>query len=170
LIARPDPKVVPRIQARAIRRCGELLRTVPVASGAHMKQEGAHPFLTREQVATDAGLSEHQRKTALRLTAIPEQDFVAQIESDKPPTITALAKQGTVEQPKPLIDLRGIPPADYARATEAIGPLRRFSEFCKAQPPARIAGALMPHEVASVLKNVSIVDAWLDEFVANLKE
>jgi hypothetical protein len=142
---------------------------VPVASGAHMKSEGAHIFQTREQFATDAGLSEHQRNSALRLSAIPEQDFVAQIESDKPPTITALARQGTVEQPKPLIDLRGIPPADYARATQAIGTLRRFSSFCKAQPPARIAGALMPHEVASVLKNVSTVDAWLDQFVANLK-
>ncbi len=142
---------------------------MPVASGAHMKSEGAHPFLTREQAATDAGLSEHQRNSALRLSAIPEQDFVAQIERDKPPTVTALAKQGTVEQPKPLIDLRGIPPADYARATQPIGTFRRFSEFCKAQPPARIAGALMPHEVASVLKNASTVDAWLDQFVDNLK-
>ena len=165
-------KMAVRIQARAIRRCGELLRTVPASLGGRPSEtrEGAHPSLTREQAATDAGRSKHQRKTALRLTAIPEQDFVAQLESDKPPTVTALAKQGTVQQPKPLIDLRGIPPADYARATEAIGTLRRFSEFCKAQPPARIAGSLMPHEVASVLKNVSTIDAWLDQFVDNLKE
>lgn len=59
-----------RIKARAITRCGELLKAIEPASGAHMKKEGAHPFLTREQAADDAGLSEHQRKTALRVANV----------------------------------------------------------------------------------------------------
>lgn len=33
--------------------------------------------------------------------------------------------------PQPLVDLKGIPPKHYARATEAQGNLRRFSEYCK---------------------------------------
>ncbi len=45
-------------------------------------QEGALPRLTRESAATDAGLSEHQRKTALRVAAIPEPEFTAAVEPD----------------------------------------------------------------------------------------
>ena len=54
-----------KIQARAIRRCGELLKEIPSATGAHLKQEGPLP-LSRTEAATEAGLSEHQRKQALR--------------------------------------------------------------------------------------------------------
>ncbi len=164
-------KMADRIQARAIRRCGELLRQVPAANGSRTDvepQEGSHPRLTREQAATDAGLSEHQRKTALRVAAVPEPEFVAQVESEAPPTVTALAKQGTAHKPQPLVDLGGIPAADYARATEAMGTLRRFADYCEAQNPARIAAALQPHEIATVRKHVAVVDAWLDQFVVHL--
>ncbi len=59
-----------RIQARAIRRCGELLRQIQPARGANQNiREGDHPKVTRESVADAAGLSEHQRKTALRVAA-----------------------------------------------------------------------------------------------------
>jgi len=56
-----------RIQARAIRRCGELLQQIEPGQGARdgKRQEGDHPPLNRSTAATDAGLSEHQRKTAL---------------------------------------------------------------------------------------------------------
>ena len=71
-----------RIQARAQRRCGELLKLIPRADEAtrygqvvahppmtrtqaeDAKQDSSAPPLTRTQAATDAGLSEHQRKTA----------------------------------------------------------------------------------------------------------
>ena len=75
-------------------------------------------------------MSERQRVTALRVAAVPESDFAAQVESDTPPTITALAKQGTASKPQPLVDLGGIPAADYARASEAMGTLRRFANPC----------------------------------------
>jgi len=100
-----------RIQARAERRCGELLKQTPPASGTRTDlgsvpsrgsettsagQVGALPPVTRTQAATDAGLSERQRKTALRIAAVPEAAFEAQIESPRPPSITQLASQGTV--------------------------------------------------------------------------
>jgi hypothetical protein len=43
--------------------------------------------LTREQAAGDAGLSEHERKTALRIASIPEEEREVLIERDNPPTI-----------------------------------------------------------------------------------
>lgn len=127
-----------RIQARAIRRCGELLKQIEPAPGAR-SDLGRVP--TRGSAANGAGLSEHQRKTALRVAAIPASDFERQVGSGAPPTRTALARQGKQSRPRPLVDLGEIPPGDYARATEAQGTLLRFAEFCAANDPVRIARA-----------------------------
>jgi hypothetical protein len=87
-------KMADRIQARAIRRCGELLKEIKPAHGANQNiQEGTLPKVTRESAAEDAGLSEHQRKTALRVANVPEAEFEAAIEGDTPPTVTALAEE-----------------------------------------------------------------------------
>ena len=48
----------------------------------------------RAGVAGDAGLAEHQRKTALPVACVPDPDFEEAIEADEPPTITALAQHG----------------------------------------------------------------------------
>ena len=87
-----------RIQARAVRRCGELLRQVPSAQGARTDQlrEGDRPKFGREAAADAAELSEHQRKQALRVANVPAEAFERQIESDNPPSVTALAEQGKV--------------------------------------------------------------------------
>src|SRR5579859_1412886 len=51
-----------RIQARAERRCGELLKQIPRADEAtRYGKVGTRPPVTRTQVATEAGLSDHQR-------------------------------------------------------------------------------------------------------------
>jgi hypothetical protein len=69
------------------RRCraGELLQEIEPATGAHLKREGNLP-LSRETAATEAGLSEHQRKTALRVANVPVDPFEQQVESDAPPS------------------------------------------------------------------------------------
>lgn len=87
-----------RVRARAIRRCGELIAEVQAARGRRTDLEflePALPILTRSQFADDAGLSEHERKTALRIAAVPETNFQAAVESERPPTIKALAGLGT---------------------------------------------------------------------------
>jgi hypothetical protein len=101
-------KMADRIQARAIRRCGELLKQIPPANGANQNIEGGDSpkVLTRKQAAIDAGLSDDQRKTALRVASVPENEFDSQVESDSPPTVTQLAEQGK----KSLVDLGNIPP------------------------------------------------------------
>lgn len=164
-------KMADRIQARAIRRCGELLKQIEPSKGgrpSNETQDAAVQRFTRTDVATEAGLSERQRKTALRVASIPEDAFIAAVESANPPTVTALAKQGT--QPRPLVDLGGIPPEDYRRATEAQGTLRRFAEFCSQYEPRRIAAAFKPHEIPDLRRFVSTIDGWLDRFVTNLPE
>lgn len=162
-------KMADRIQARAIRRCGELLRQIRPATGAHLKKAGDCP-LSRKEAAQEAGLSEHQRKTALRLANVPQAEFDRAVESDTPPTVTRFAELGTQKKPKPLVDLGGIPPADFARATEAQGSLRRFAEFCQQHEPIRIAKAFKAHEIQPLRQHVHIIDAWLDHFICHLSE
>jgi hypothetical protein len=106
-----------RIRARAIRRCGDLLRQFD-ARGDHMKTDGA--VLSRTHVAEAAGLSERQRKTAIQLANIPADRFEQLIDKNKePPTITQLSKIGTairstnVEPPISIND-KGSAPAVVA--------------------------------------------------------
>jgi hypothetical protein len=116
-----------RIQARATRRCGELLATVPTGRGRnqHTKEDkvATRPIQSTEFVemgfdrvdgiyATghNANMSTGQIKTALRVAAVPKAEFERQVESDAPPTVTTLAQQG--KKVRPLVDLEGIDPLD----------------------------------------------------------
>ena len=93
-----------RIQARAMRRAGELLQEIAPATGAKtdlQPRDGADPKLTRAQAAEDAGLSERQRKTALRVSKVPGVEFEKAVESPTPPTVTALAALGKVKRAAP---------------------------------------------------------------------
>lgn len=158
-------KMADRIQARAIRRCGELLKQIEPARGANQNiREGTLPKVTRKFAAADAGMSEHQRKTALRVANVPESEFNEAIESDSPPTVTQLAEQGK----KKLVDIGDSKPADFAMATRALAQLKRFAEFAESHDPAAVASGVRPSEFASARKSVRIVDAWLDQFVTRL--
>jgi hypothetical protein len=81
-------KYADRIKARAIRRLGVLLKEIEPQPGKRTDLQPADGAVTRSQAATDAGISERQRVTALRVASVPEDDFERQVESDTPPTIT----------------------------------------------------------------------------------
>ncbi len=83
-------------------------------------------------------------------------------------TTTNNATKAGASVPRPLVDLEGIPPKDYARATEAQGNLRRFAQFAEKHSPQRIAAAFQPHEIAALRQWVETVKAWLPRFVENL--
>jgi hypothetical protein len=151
-----------RIQERATRRMGELLKQLPRGDEAtRYGQDGSVPPVTRTQAAADAGLSERQRKTALRVANIPEDQFEAAVESASPPTLSAMARWGT----NPRTDA-GATPADIQLAREARNLLRNFAAFCGLYDPARIAFAM--RDPGGCRGNVEAIDAWLDRFVTNL--
>jgi hypothetical protein len=58
-----------RIQGRAIRRCGELLKMFD-GLGEHRKAAGAHP--SPMDMSSAAGMSEHQHKQAVRVANVPQ--------------------------------------------------------------------------------------------------
>ena len=87
-----------RIRARAVRRCGQLIQATaakagPSAKGGRKNSRGAHT-ISRRRAAQDAGLSKQQQDQAVNVARIPEDQFEEQVESDNPPTVPALAKQG----------------------------------------------------------------------------
>lgn len=158
-----------RIQQRAQRRMGELLKMVPRgdADGANLAQhrrDGTVPPVTRTQIATDAGLSERQRKTALRIANVPEAEFEARVESANPPTITELARLGTLSRiPEPAPQ---VPPAAPAVIGRAHRGLREFAAFCGATDPVAVAHG--GGDAGMLRGQVETISAWLDRFVVNL--
>jgi len=151
-----------RIQSRAVNRSGELLKQIEAARGGDRRSdqwEGDRPLVTRTQAAAEAGMSEHQRKTALRVASIPGDEFEALVESDDPPSVTELARLGTQSKPRP----------EFNHATTAIGTLREFAEFCRKHDPIEVASGVYPHEAPRCADDVAEVDAWLDRFIVNLR-
>lgn len=91
----PKPRLSEqRICARAMRRAGELLKQIEPQQGARTDL-GEAPPQSRKQAMAEAGMSVDQGKTALRVASMPEPEFTAQVESEHPPTVTELARQGT---------------------------------------------------------------------------
>lgn len=151
-----------RIQARAERRCGELLKQVPRADEAtRYGRVGTDPPVTRTQAATDAGLSDRQRKNALRIANIPAEDFERQVESPTPPTITALAEQGRLSR-------ASIPDPGEELLKATCRALWDFANFSDAHDPTDAARTFGADDVEMARRCVASLDGWLDRFVTNL--
>ncbi len=169
-------KMADRIQARAVRRCGELLKQYDARQGQNLpnaKNDGTDSF-SRRDIAAQAGMSERQQVTAVRVANVPEDRFENAVDGDAPPTVTALAAIGTKKRPdvSPAVEaiMTKVRPAGFGAATELLGTVEQFAQFCRANDATTVAGAVMPHETADLRKHVATIDAWLDRFVVNLGE
>ena len=114
----PLRKMADRIQARAIRRCGELLKQVESGQGKTNQytvlHDGADTKQTRTEAAREAGMSERQKVTALRVANVPEPVFNQAVESETPPTVTQLVAivwrlVRSPERPRHSLSPRSIP-------------------------------------------------------------
>ena len=149
-----------RIQARAERRMGELLKRIPPDESTRYGKASPHPPVqTRSTVAASAGLSDYELKRALRVASVPEPVFTAQVESPQPPSVRRLADQGTAHR-TPVRDLAG-----YADACRA---LQTFARFCESHEPATLAHSITADDAEAMQRFVTTADQWLDRFVTNL--
>lgn len=157
-----------RIQARAVRRAGEILKTFKSPGGRPSEtRDGTVPSLSQQAMARDAGMSERQRKTAVRVANVPAEQFERQVESETPPTVTRLADQGTKRR---VIHVdTPAAPANFARATQVIGEVKDFAAFCGRTDPVTASEGVESYEVAKLRQAVASIDAWLDRFVVNLE-
>lgn len=152
-----------RIQARAIRRCGELLREIPKANGVNQNISGDAPTkVTRTSAAIDAGLSRDQRVTALRVANVPAEEFEKAVESPAPPTVTALAERGK-QTAKPATDhLQGKSPSDYRHSTQVQGNMAEFAKFLdKSSVEMSVRGAFPP-ELRRMSTDAAAISQWLE--------
>jgi len=122
------PMRADRIQARAIRRCGQLLREIEPSKGGQLTHDGRG--ISRSKSAKTAGLSERQKVTALRVANVPADEFEAAVESEHPPTVTKLAERGQKRRFWGFPRLRGrlpnIRPATLPQVPRSpAGPYRR---------------------------------------------
>jgi hypothetical protein len=154
-----------RIQSRAIRRAGELLEEVD-GRGALPKSGGAPTFTrpSRQDAATAAGMSKDQAVTAVRVARVPAIEFERAIESNNPPTVTALAERGTEKRPAAVV------PPGFADATHVLGIVRELALYCADRSPDVVGAAILPHEVAALRSDAAAIDAWLKECFRHLPE
>jgi len=161
-------KMAIRIQARAIRRAGELLKQIMPKQGARTDLElsaGTDTMLNRKQAAEDAGFSHRQRNDALRVATLGEDEFTHQVESDNPPTVTKLAEQGTRKQ---LIDLKGRDPKEFNQALHFIALFERHLKSAKGQDTGRILGTLTSEERDSLRSLISQIDNIHDHIITRI--
>lgn len=154
-------KMAVRIRARAIRRCGELLKQFDAQGKRSDKLiEGDHNKLTQREAAERAGLSAHQTAQAVRLANVPDEQFTAQVESDKPPTISQLAMQGI--KPRPLVDLKGRDPGDFNLAMHYVGAVRDCAEELRALKHDAAIPILNDSERSALRRHIAEIDRIAD--------
>jgi hypothetical protein len=137
--------------------------------------------VARQEAATNAGLSERQKVTALRLASVPSAKFDALVESSSPPSVMTLAELGrkahngggrtTSRAERSHSEFHehlfcGHP--DTVRAARARKMFWSIREFCQENAPADLAGAFARSDAELLWQFVADMHRWLDEFAASL--
>ena len=162
-------KMAVRIKARAIRRAGELLAQIEAGQGARDAKTGGmgdHLPLRSDVRSRRRVFTLISRTQAVRIAAVPEDSFEAQVEGPTPPTLTALARQGTT--PRHLIDLKGRDPGEYNRALHFVA---AFSDYAREVEEADVEGALpilVEKERARLRDAIARIDAIHDRIMTRV--
>lgn len=157
-----------RIRARAVDRCGALLKSIPKGThaGPGRGNQGESVPLglsPRQEAARAAGLSRDEVKQAIRVNNVSRDEFERRVESAKPPTVTELAELGKRQAPKGAVDLRGRDPQDFKVATRVLGQVREMLKFCQsadADPAAGVRGS-STKELHALRAQVLGLQGWL---------
>lgn len=163
-------KMADRIQARAVRRAGELLKQIEPAHGARTDvepREGDHPRLTRKQAAAEAGMSDHQRKSAIRVASVPAPEFESQVESDNPPTVTKLAEQGKRKK-EPPAHLEGRTPDQFNKCLHFEGAFKDHVRRLDKYRVDELIPLLTESERASIREAINRIDAIHDHIITRI--
>ena len=162
-------RMAQRIRARAIRRAGELLKQLEPNPGGRPSETsgGDHRSFYRGDAARDAGMSEHQAKQATRVASVPEQDFERQVESEKPPTLSALAQQG-IKPRENIIDLKGRDPKEYNRALHYVADFEGAAKELEGQAHDMILPTLNEKERERMRAAIARIDAVTDKIATRI--
>jgi hypothetical protein len=164
-------KTAMRIRARAIRRCGELLKEIEKAQGANQNiRDGEGPKVqTRKTAATEAGMSERNAKTAIRVANVNGESFESQVESAQPPTITKLAEQGKGKAVGiPHYVQLGMTKKAFQAGMHFGGALAEFAKRTKEFDPQDVVDGSTAEDRIELRRNIETIDNYLDKIMAKL--
>lgn len=160
-------KMAERIQARAIRRAGEILKQIVPQKGKRTDiiPMGGDSPMSRKDAGDDAGMSDDQRKNALRVASIPDEEFNNMVESETPPTVTKLAEIGTKKQ---LVDLKGRDPKEFNKALHFIALFDRHLKKCSEYEIEQTTVILTIEERAELRSIINKIDAIHDQIMTRV--
>lgn len=164
-------KTAMRIQARAQRRAGELLAEMDPGRGGRPsgKPMSSPTQVSRSKAAREAGLSPRQKNTALRVANIPKEEFETAVDSEEPPTITALAERGKKSRPKTW-DIGDRDPREVSLSTDAQGRLRDLAEVAlKISAGVAVRGAFERERPTMKKRAVEVMD-WCRLLIKEIGE
>lgn len=161
-------KLARRIRARAIKRCGQLLKQFDARGGDRSKSttSGTSARPLQKRMAAQAGMSKRQKDTALRVAEVDDSEFEAAVESDNPPTAMTLAKRGTKKR---LIDLQGRDPEEFKIATRVQGEINSFAKLAEAVNPSVVIRGSFENELTMMLKAARKSNQWLERLITQLE-
>jgi len=158
-----------RIRARAIRRAGEIMKQIEPRTGNQhtVLKEGDHLKQNRTNAAREAGMSDWQQKTALRVANLSDEEFDRQIESDAPPTVSQLAEQGKKPR-KNIVDLKGRDPKEFSMATHYIGGFDYAARSLEKLPHDEAIAILTEEERRDLRDLIQRIDAITDRTITRI--
>lgn len=156
-------KMAERIQARAIRRAGEILKQIEPGKNQHTALADGGP--SRREAGDDAGLSYRQQKTAVNVANVPESEFTGMVESDNPPTVTKLAEIGTKRQ---IIDLKGRDPKHFNTALHFIAKFNAHLKECQAYDIPQAVEILTADERDQLRSLINSIDSIHDQIMTRI--
>ena len=158
-------KMAERIQARAIRRAGEILKQITPAAGKRTDLQPSEGVHTRTQAAESAGMSKHQQVQATRVASVPDEEFNRMVESETPPTVTKLAEIGTKKQ---LVDLKGRDPKEFNKSLHFIALFDRHLKKCSEYEIEQTTAILTTEERAELRSIINKIDAIHDQIMTRV--
>jgi hypothetical protein len=162
-------RMADRIQARAIDRCGALIKQIPKGSGGAKKSGSQLSLSDRDLARIAAGLSRHQAKTAVSVSNVPRARFEREVEGDNPPSVTKLAEMGRQKRQAPKPEARTATAEEKAASAKL---LRTVSAFISETRGIKIDAALngcSADESLQLMKEVRDAQGWLAILVIKQK-
>lgn len=156
-------KTAMRIRARAIRRCGVLLREVEKSKNQHDSANGSAGVgggTGRIATAARAGMSRRQAVTAIRVAGVNGAAFEEQVESETPPTVTALAEQGKKKQNGvPIYEQLGMTEEEFQAGMYFRGDMESYLKATRKHAIKDVVRGSTPDEISKIKENIAKIEA-----------
>jgi hypothetical protein len=165
-------KMADRIQARAVDRCGQLIKQIPSEQGKRTDKQqsgGGLKLSARDIARIAAGVSKRLAKTAVAVNSVPRARFEREVESTNPPSVTKLAEMGRQHRQAPKPEMRKATPEEKRAAaalTEAVDDFLQKTKGIKIE--LALNGCTAP-AAGKLADNAKEAQTWLAMLVMKTK-